>query len=194
MMRRGLMIALAGLLFTSASPPTAQAIIQFQKEFLRFYGVDKDAEEKSEFAQAALEAKCYICHQGKKKKHHNPYGEHLHDRLDRQEDKKNTEKITAALEQVDKLPSNPDDPRSPTFGDLIRAGKLPGGTLEEAKQEPALASPAEPAPCCPRCGRPCQHPCNCPCCPLSHSDTPPGSENTPEAANQAAAIEKPAEI
>ena len=137
-MQRGLMTILAGLLFTCATTPSARAVIQFQKEFFRLYNIDKDQEDKSEFAQAALKAKCYICHQGKKKKNHNPYGEELHKLLDKKEDAKNPEKIVAALEQVAQLRTDPCNPQSPTFGDLIQAGKLPGGTLEEAKKEPEV--------------------------------------------------------
>jgi len=126
-----------GLLFflgiACAWAEQATAIPQFQRQFLKLYvGDNRD----SEFAEQVKRAKCWVCHQGKKRTNHNPYGIHLVDLLDKKEDMKKPEKIIAALEKVAKLHSDPNDPESPTYEELIKAGKLPGGSLEEAKKEP----------------------------------------------------------
>lgn len=113
------------------------AVLQFQKEFYEIYNIDKKAEEKTDFAKAVLEAKCYLCHQGKKsKKNRNCYGQEMSKLLDAKKDKKDKEKIAAAIQKVAKLHTDPKDEKSPTYGDLIKAGKLPCGPLEEAKKEP----------------------------------------------------------
>jgi hypothetical protein len=39
----------------------------------------------------------------------------------------NKDKIGEALDKAAQLKSKPGDSSSPTFGDLIKAGKLPGG-------------------------------------------------------------------
>lgn len=108
------------------------AIKQFQTEFLKKYADGSD----EAFTEKAKDAKCYVCHQGRKKKNRNPFGEALHEFLDKKKDKKDVDKIIASLEKVAAMPSDADDPDAPTFGDLIAEGKLPGGTLEEAKAEP----------------------------------------------------------
>ncbi len=129
-----------GALATGGLTRPAMAIKQFSDEFLKLYKIDKKSDVQSDFAKAVLKAKCYVCHQGKKKKHHNAYGEELSKLLDKKKDKKNPEKIIEALEKVAKLHTDAKDEKSPTYGDLIKAGKLPGGSLEDAKKEPADGS------------------------------------------------------
>jgi hypothetical protein len=111
----------------------AHAIMQFQKEWVKLYvGDDKD----SDFAKEVKKAGCFVCHQGKLRKNHNPYGEHLVPLLDKKADMKNPEKIIEALKKVEAMHSVEGDDKSPTYGDLIKQGKLPGGSLEDAKKEP----------------------------------------------------------
>ncbi|QDT67746.1 hypothetical protein MalM25_06490 [Planctomycetes bacterium MalM25] len=107
------------------------AIKQFQDQYFEKYADGSD----EGFSELAKEAKCYNCHQGKKKKNRNAYGQALAEHLSKK-DKKDVEKIVAALEKVAEESSNADDPDAPTFGELIAEGKLPGGTLEESKEEP----------------------------------------------------------
>lgn len=112
----------------------AQAIPQFQKEFITLYvGADKT----TDFAKLVKQASCFSCHQGKLRKNRNAYGAQLAELLDKKADKKNPEKIVESLKKVAELHSVADDDKSPTFGDLIKEGKLPGGSLEDAKKEPA---------------------------------------------------------
>lgn len=116
-------LTVAILLVASARP--ALAIKQFQDEFKAAY-VKADSSDPAEKALAAAVegAKCNVCHKGKEKKDRNPYGEALAALLDKKEDAKNPEKIRKALETVAAQPSAAG---GPTFGDLIKMGKLPGG-------------------------------------------------------------------
>ena len=122
------------LLATLSLTRPAQAIPQFQKEYLALYmGEDKT----TDFAKSLKQAGCWNCHQGKLRKNHNPYGIHLVDLLDKKADMKNPEKIVEALKKVEAMHSVEGDDKSPTYGELIKEGKLPGGSLEDAKKEPA---------------------------------------------------------
>lgn len=112
----------------------AQAILQFQKEWVKLYvGDDKD----SDFAKLVKKANCFVCHQGKLRKHHNAYGIHLVDLLDKKADMKNPEKIIEAIKKIETMHSVPGDESSPTYAELIKQGQLPGGSIEDAKKEPA---------------------------------------------------------
>ena len=112
----------------------AQAIPQFQKEFITLYvGADKT----TDFAKLVKQAGCFSCHQGKLRKNRNVYGAQLAELLDKKADKKNPEKIVESLKKVAEMHSVAGDDKSPTFGELIKEGKLPGGSLEDAKKEPA---------------------------------------------------------
>ncbi len=105
----------------------ARAVEAFKKEFEAKY-VKKDASSpaEQEFAAAAEKAKCAVCHVGKTKKVRNEYGKALN-ALVTKKDAKDSAKIQEALDKVAGMKSKPDDPNSPTFGDLIKEGKLPGG-------------------------------------------------------------------
>lgn len=139
-MQKLVLMLLAGAVVSCGLAQPAQAIKQFSDEFMKLYKVDKGNPDPSEFDKAVLEAKCYACHQGKKKKNRNAYGAELSKLLDKKKDKKNTEKIIEALEKVAKMHTDAKDEKSPTYGDLIKAGKLPGGPLAEAKLEPKAGS------------------------------------------------------
>jgi hypothetical protein len=123
-------VAVVGLAAKSAS-----AIAPFQAVFIKEYINDHPNEEFAKMVKT--KAKCHICHQGKKiGPHHNAYGVHLVELLDAKTDKKDVEKIKAALAKVAEMHSDPEDDKSPTYGELIAEGKLPGGDLEKAKEEP----------------------------------------------------------
>jgi hypothetical protein len=107
----------------------AFAIKQFLEEFKAVY-VKADSTDPAEKALAAAvdEAKCNVCHiKGKDKKERNAYGEALAERLDKKADAKNVEKIRKALEEVAALPSEAGKADSPTFGAILKQGKVPGG-------------------------------------------------------------------
>jgi hypothetical protein len=111
----------------SAIAPTAKADKGFRDEFIAMYvKADSDKAKDKDFAEACEKAKCTICHVGVKKKDRNSYGKQLGKLLSRETDAENKEKIRAALTTVAKLKSDPEDEKSPTFGELISRGKLPG--------------------------------------------------------------------
>ena len=117
------------VLWLTASP--AEAIKNFQKNFVTKYVKTRDgdskqvAQKKAMLAKTIEKAKCNICHEGRHKKKRNAYGEELAKLLDKKADARNTKKIIKALEKVGKARSDPKDRKSLTFADLIRQGKLP---------------------------------------------------------------------
>lgn len=115
----------------------AFAIAQFQAAFIKEYINTHPDKEFQKYVKT--KAKCHICHQGKvtpKNVHHNAYGKHLVELLDAKEDKKDAKKIKEALDKVAKMHSDPEDEKSPTYGDLIKKSQLPGGKLEDSQKEP----------------------------------------------------------
>jgi hypothetical protein len=124
---RGVGVAAVAVSLLWLADSTAHAMKPFRDEFMaRYVKADSsDAKEKS-FAEAVQKARCNVCHQGKDKKERNVYGRALSKFLS-EDDAQDREKIKSAFDKVAALKSNPDDPNSPTFGDLIKACKLPGG-------------------------------------------------------------------
>ena len=124
--RYALVAGAAVAIACGGSAREAFAIKQFFDEFKAIY-VKPDSGDTAEKALVAEveTAKCNVCHVGSVKKDRNAYGNALADRLDKKEDAKNVEKIKKALEEVAALPSDPAKPDSPTFGALLKAGKLP---------------------------------------------------------------------
>lgn len=138
---RILLLGLAPLVCLLAAPP-AHGYSEFQKEFRRHYlrgsGVDKD------FRKLVMKAKCFVCHRAgetddEDDKPNNRYGEAMAEHVG-EADKKDKKKIVAAIKLIADEPSDPDDASSPTFGDLIESGELPGGPLDEVKKRPGEAS------------------------------------------------------
>ena len=140
-MKRLCLIVTCTVLVVGMWAPTASAIPSFYKQFKAKYvdgDVNKDfAAENKEFVAAVntKKTRCFVCHDPKKdektgkasKKNRNVYGQALSKLLDKKKDKKDLEKIQKAIDTVAAMKSNPENPNSPTFGELIEAGKLPGG-------------------------------------------------------------------
>jgi cytochrome c2 len=123
------------------SIPPAFAIGAFSDQFRAKYVKEKPTNEKEKaFAEAVTKAKCLVCHQGRSKKDRNPYGAQLAELLDRRTDRDKIEKIQKAMNKVAKMKSDPKKKDSPTFGELIADGKLPGGDPEKAKSEEKRSS------------------------------------------------------
>lgn len=73
---------------------------------------------------------CFVCHfAGSTKKTYAAYGFAFKKFVTKKDGKVLTaaleKKINDAFDAVEKLPSDPEDKSSPTFGELIKAGKLP---------------------------------------------------------------------
>ena len=134
-MRRNLILLALSIFLSNTFAERAAAVPAFKKVFEKTYITD---ETDKDFAKIIKSSKtgCFVCHQGKKKKNLNRYGTPLGKLLDKKKDIKDKEKIAAALKKVDGMHSDSDDKQSPTFGELIKDNKLPGGPLEEVKKEP----------------------------------------------------------
>ncbi|MGI9455766.1 MAG: hypothetical protein ACR2NU_04350 [Aeoliella sp.] len=141
MMRKTLLVLLVGTLVLGRGE-SAFAIKQFYDQWIEMY-VDEedDSDEAVEYKEIVTDSKtrCLVCHQGKKKKHHNPYGKHLKELLTK-DDKEDTEKIIEALEEVGELPfdpeADPEDEDTIDFNEVIKKHELPGGELEDLQEEP----------------------------------------------------------
>ena len=120
-----LLVALGFMAFVVAPARADRAFRdQFKVKYIRADSTDpKDVSLREAFQKAG----CAVCHEGDSKKQRNAYGRALAKFLSRKTDIKNAEKIQAALVKVAAMKSDPDDPRSPTFGEIIGRGKLPAG-------------------------------------------------------------------
>ena len=118
---------LAVLMASIGMVRSAYAIKPFKEEFEKMYVKATPAtDEEKKLAEAVDAAKCNVCHVGENKKMRNTYGQAL-SKLITKKDGKETEKIKKALEDVAKQHSDPNDDKSPTFGELISKGSLPAG-------------------------------------------------------------------
>jgi hypothetical protein len=122
---------LAVLVLTVSAATPASADKAFRDQFKAKY-IKPDSTEPKDVAlrEAFQEAGCNLCHVGDVRQNRNAYGQALATFLSRKTDVKNKAKIRAALEKVAAMRSKPDDPQSPTFGDLIGQGKLPAGNTK----------------------------------------------------------------
>lgn len=99
----------------------------FRDQFVAKYVKADSADPKeAAFAASVNKANCQVCHVGQNKKNRNPYGQALAQLLSRKTDKEDKEKILSSLDKVAAMKTEPANPSSPTFGDLIKQGKLPG--------------------------------------------------------------------
>ena len=95
----------------------------------KYVGDKKSGVQKKLAAAVAKVKKCNVCHDPRKiggkisKKNRNDYGKAL-SKLLTKKDKKNTKKINDALTKVAKMSADKKK-KKPTFGDLLKAGKLP---------------------------------------------------------------------
>jgi hypothetical protein len=124
------LLLLAFVASTIATP--AYGILVFRKEFEEKYKVkDPQTDAEQQLSDAASKAKCYICHvKGEDKEVRNEYGEALAKYLDDDnfskerrdaEPEKVKQEIWEGLEKVEADKNAAGE----TFGDLLRAGKLP---------------------------------------------------------------------
>lgn len=135
-------LSLLAMLLVACNTNTAFGFLEFHKVWVDMY-VDKEdkSEENQEYVKVVTRGltRCLVCHQGKKRTNHNPYGIHFVGVIGI-DDKKDDEKVREVLEKVGKMTIDPDmDPESEdavTYNDLIAAKKLPGGPLEELQKEP----------------------------------------------------------
>lgn len=111
---------------------TARAMPPFKKAFDAKYVKPDSANDKEKALAADVKkVNCNVCHKGKSKKMRNAYGEAVDKYIEKTE--KDPAKIEEALNKAAAEKSKPDDPNSPTFGELIEQGQLPyaSGSAEE---------------------------------------------------------------
>jgi cytochrome c2 len=130
---RLLVVVTLALAWSVAQP--AAAVVQFYMEYKKLL-LDTHSDKEYATTVNKVANRCLICHQGKLRKNHNAFGKHLVPLLDRKTDLRDKEKIIAAIKKVVEMHVNPDDDKSETYLDRIRASKWPGGELEELKKEP----------------------------------------------------------
>ena len=113
---------------------TAQSRPQYFKAFKEKYvKPDGSAEEKA-FAAEVTDAKCLVCHEAGSKKNRNSYGKELA-KVFIPPNEKDPAKIDEAFSKVADMHVDPNDPNSPTYGDLIKQGKLPGGEAKAGQNK-----------------------------------------------------------
>ena len=124
---RVIVAGIAAVLGLAAIAPSAYAVKEFYAELERKY-VKPESKKQNDVALtiAFEQARCTICHPGDDKHTLSRYGSHLSWRVNKY-DKGNKKRIREALEQVGALRSDPQDPKSPTYSELFRQGKLPPG-------------------------------------------------------------------
>jgi len=131
----GISVGLASGLLLGPAVHRAQAIKPFEMEFYAKYLKPNSSDPKDKaYTELVYNAKCFVCHEGKSKKSRNAYGRQLAELLDKDTDKDNKQKIDEALDKVARMHIDPKNVHSPTFGDLIAAGKLPGGESQKGEQ------------------------------------------------------------
>ncbi len=128
-----------GLAVLGVVVSTASALPPFMAEFKALYVKPDGSDEEKELAKAFDDKKCNVCHgkndEGKDdKKVRNIYGKAL-DELLSKDDQGDKEKIKEALKEVAEKKIDEEDEESPTFGDRIKDGKLPGEPEEEEEGE-----------------------------------------------------------
>jgi hypothetical protein len=130
----GLRIVIA-ILFGFAIVRPSFAIQQFYMQYKKDY---LDNHSDKEYVETVNKAsnRCFVCHQGKNRKHRNAFGEHLAELLDWKKDAKDKDKIAAALKRVVAMHVDPKDEKSETYMDRIRASKWPAGELKDLQKEP----------------------------------------------------------
>jgi hypothetical protein len=123
----------AFVLLADLGPRTASSRPQYAKEFAEHYHAKADsdkAEEKALF-EAVDKAKCSVCHEGQNRKNRNAYGKELAKLFSPPNEKKN-EKIDEVFDKVSEMHIDPNDSKSPTYGELIKHGKLPASESKSA--------------------------------------------------------------
>jgi len=137
----GLSLAVTWIAGWALLGTNAKAQPAFKKYFdQKYFPMTGDTPMKKAYETSS----CNFCHIGgadpEERKNRNAYGQAL-DKLLEKKDADNAsfkvknekpdvfkaaeEKIIKALETVEKEPSDPKDKNSPTFGELLKAGKLP---------------------------------------------------------------------
>ncbi len=118
-------LAFVAAAFVTSNQNMAEARPWFPKVFVAKY---------ENISEKATEKKCGVCHPGKSKKDKNDYGVAVGKALGAVYKKKTDEAAEALDKALDKAAEQASSTEGKTFGDLIKAGELPG-TDEVVKME-----------------------------------------------------------
>jgi hypothetical protein len=123
---------------------TAHSRAQYAKEFAEHYHAkaDSDKAEEKALGEAVAKAKCLVCHEGERRSNRNVYGKELAKILRPEGSRGNEQdvkKIDEAFDKVAEMHIDSGDPKSPTYGDLLKAGKLPASEAKAADGEKKAA-------------------------------------------------------
>jgi hypothetical protein len=139
-MKKVALLGFAGVVVSSMvfglNARTAQSRPTYKAVFVAKY-VKPDSTEASDkaFAELVSKANCQVCHEpGMNRKLRNAYGKELAKLFD-PPNEKDKKKIDEVLEKVAAIHIDEKDPKSPTYGELIKQGKLPGGDLKPAEEK-----------------------------------------------------------
>lgn len=105
----------------------ASALPPFNKEWMAKY---KDGNSNAKFVEAVDTAKCNVCHMGASKKDKNVYGKAVGKYLTKAKYNELKENEEAGRKYIlDGLQKSEGEkgPSGKTFGEMIKAGQLPGG-------------------------------------------------------------------
>lgn len=138
MKRLLLVVVVAGFTLSTVSP--VFAVKQLKDAFGENYAGEK---ADAEFKNLVKEANCNVCHVDKedKKKVRNPYGEALHEALEKdkfpmaefkKEPAKFADQVKEILKKVEAQESG--DEKHKTFADRMKAKLLPGGNVKGKKE------------------------------------------------------------
>jgi mono/diheme cytochrome c family protein len=133
--------AAAFVLLANFGARTASSRPQYAKEFAEHYHAkaDSDKAEEKALGEAVAKAKCQVCHEeGNNRKNRNAYGKELAKVFSPPNEKDNG-KIDAAFEKVSEMHIDANDPKSPTYGELIKHGKLPASEAKSGDGEKKAA-------------------------------------------------------
>jgi hypothetical protein len=133
-MKKFLVFALAIGLSYGMVARSASARTEYGKGWAAFY---VEGSKNEEFKKLAGEAKCNVCHVDKedKKKVRNPYGEEAQKLINKEtiphtlmksDPEKFKKEIEAAFKKLEEVKGKD----GKTFGEKIKAGKLPGGDAQ----------------------------------------------------------------
>ena len=133
-MRFACLFLAASALFIFGVARPAAGVQQFYDAFVKRYINDHPDKKFAEYV--TKEAKCWVCHQGKMRTNRNVFGKELDKMLDKKTDAKDTEKILASFKKAMEMKVDAKNDKSETYGDRVKAGKLPAGELDDLKKEP----------------------------------------------------------
>jgi hypothetical protein len=128
-MRYGVAVVLffvvaAGVIGTQPVGAEKPIFAQFQAMYVK----PKSADRTMQIFKEAVEKKqCTICHLPKPQKGFNAYGTQVKSLITKR-DAQNPQAVRAALKRVEAVKSA-DDPKSQTYGQRLRQGKLPVGEI-----------------------------------------------------------------